>query len=97
MVETQSLILGAHCPQREGKKQEAQLSLTMDLPVTSQDSKGLIQSPGSPSAASRETRQDMFRVTADMSVPVLDKFVCLCMFVRIHAQAYCALRHCARE
>ncbi|KAK5891944.1 hypothetical protein CesoFtcFv8_012373 [Champsocephalus esox] len=26
------LILGAHCPQRESKKQEAQLSLTMDLP-----------------------------------------------------------------
>lgn len=26
------LILGTHCPQRESKKQQAQLSLTMDLP-----------------------------------------------------------------
>lgn len=40
------LILGARRLQREGKKQEAQLSLTMDLPLTSQPAtgcKGFIQ------------------------------------------------------
>lgn len=69
------LILGAHCPQRESKKQEAQLSLTMDLPLSSQESKDFIQSPSSSNVVSRETSQDMLTPTAYMSVSVLDMFV----------------------
>jgi len=59
VVETQSPHTGCLLPQRKSMKEEGQLSLTMDLPLTSQNSKDLIQFPGSPKAAFRETGQDM--------------------------------------
>lgn len=64
----------------------------MDLPLTSQDSKGLIQSPGSAKAASRETSQDMLTFTAHMSVSVLDTFLCCFVFLCVCLHAY-VLRH----
>lgn len=63
-VETQSHV-GTHCFQREFKKQEKQLSLTMDLPLIGQVSKGLIQSPRSLEVAFKWTSQAVFILMAD--------------------------------
>lgn len=66
-----------HCLQRERKKQEEQLSLTMDLPLISHGSKGLIQSPGSLEAVFKQTSQDMFILMADIPFFCLERFVSL--------------------
>lgn len=77
VVETQSPRI-AHCLQRECKKQEEQLSLTMDLPLISNVSKGLIQSPGSLEAVFKQTSQDMFILMADVPFFVWrGSFLCL--------------------
>lgn len=76
VVETQSPRV-ARCLQRERKKQEEQLSLTMDLPLISHVSKGLIQSPGSLEAVFKQTSQDMFILMADIPFFGLERFVSL--------------------
>lgn len=76
VVETQSPHV-AHCLQRERKKQEEQLSLTMDLPLISHVSKGLIQFPGSLEAGFKQTSQDMFILMADIPFFCLERFVSL--------------------
>lgn len=64
-VKKPNLILGIHCFQRECKKQEKQLSLTMDLPLIGQVSEGLIQSPSSLEVAFKWTSQGVFILMAD--------------------------------
>lgn len=67
MVKTISLYWVPIAPENERHKQEAQLSLTMDLPLTGHYSKGLIQSSEFPTAASWETSQDMLMLKAGTS------------------------------
>lgn len=74
VVETQSQRI-AYCLQRECKKQEEQLSITMDLPLISNVSKGLIQFLGSLEDVFKQTSQDMFIILADSLFICLERFV----------------------